>query len=188
MGGGLAGVFSSLDATRWLTVFRMRGAPRNILLFAGVALAAFVITLVAVPGSPVGGREVAGPLEAPIEAGHPSAPTAPEDGSIAPDPTEPPASSHSTLRGFVLPIAEIKGVSTTARSGTPIEVWVSWRRDVARGPRVQRVVKAAVVGEVQEPTVAGGPETIELLIPVEDFPDFLAAHEFGTLSAASLPQ
>lgn len=58
---------------------------------------------------------------------------------------------------------------------------------MARSPRVQRVVEGAVIGALNEGTIAEGPVTVELLIPENEFPEFLAAREFGTLSAALIP-
>jgi hypothetical protein len=186
MGGGSAGVLSL--ASRDMRVFRARGPQRNILVFVLVALGAFVITLFAVP-KPSGGAFSDGAMdqvEVPADVGSP-VPSAP-----SPLPGETTSDSGSGvagegLRGYSLPLAEVRGLSARSVAGSRVEIWVSWRRDVGRGSQVQRVVREAIVGEVLEPTVPEGPETIELLIPVKDFPDFLAAHEFGSLSAATVP-
>ena len=101
----------------------------------------------------------------------------------------PPADEPSALprmRGYVLPMAELRGISAATPVGSALEIWVTWRRDVG-GSQVQRVVGHAVLGAVRQPSVPEGPETVEIFIPVEDFPDFLAAHEFGSLNAAIVP-
>lgn len=187
MGGGSAGVLFLVS--RDMRVFRARGPQRNILVFLLVALGAFVITLFAVPKPSGGGAFSDGAtdqVEVPADVGSP----VPSASSPLPGETIPQSGSGVVgegLRGYSLPLAEVRGLSARSVAGSRVEIWVSWRRDVGRRSQVQRVVREAIVGEVLEPTVPEGPQTIELLIPVKDFPDFLAAHEFGTLSAATVP-
>ncbi len=108
---------------------------------------------------------------------------------MGPDETAPgnPGDGVPQLRGYTLPLAEMQGLSMDSAVGARLEIWVAWRRDVTRAPQIQRVVRGAVLGAVEEARIAEGPQTVELLIPVDQFPDFLAAHEFGTLSAAIIP-
>lgn len=164
---------------------RIGSGSRNLIGFVAIAVVAFGVTLYLVPAAPsseapssMSDSPDALPADEAVPLPEASVTRAPMEG----DPAELPG-----MRGYVLPLAELRGVSVGTPPGSRLEIWVTWRRDVASGSQVQRVVPGAVLGGVHEPTVPEGPQTVEIFIPVQDFPDFLAAHEFGSLNAAVVP-
>ena len=163
---------------------------RSFLGFALIGLVGFGVTVFLVPDSPDAienperfRAEGQSGAEAPIE------PSPSDLGELSGEPES--ATTHGVvdegLRGYALPLAELRGLSPDSSVGSRLEIWVAWHRDVGGGPQVQRVVRGAVLGAVREATVAEGPLTVELFIPLEEFPDFLSAYEFGSLSAALIP-
>ena len=169
---------------------RFPSGQKNLLAFALVAGLGFVITLYLVPSSDSRQPTSLSPSAVEGEAGvYPSPPvTVP----VTVPPTVPGGEEPATVpddayRGYALPLAEVRGLSPATAVGSRIQLWVSWEPPITRHPRVQRLPGTVMVEEIVEPTVPEGPTTVELLIPVDELPDFLYAHRYGSLSAVTVP-
>lgn len=200
MVGGLQEQFLVFNRRRsFFKMMRIRSRQRNLFGFALVALVGFGVTFYLVPGSSSPGGSLMS--EAEVDADEPRTGGAPvtevppaNSGTIASGkqpgpaaPADPGGVPVGKLRGYALPLAELRGLSPNSVTGSRLEIWVAWRKDLGRDQQVQRVVTGALLGAVREATLAEGPQTVELFIPVDQFPEFLAAHEFGSLNAAIVP-
>ena len=167
-------------------------------MFGLVAAGAFVVTLYVNPNQPVAGTDLA--LQSPspevlTAAGTPGGVDGMDVTDVSPEPvspTVPPgdvgATSTSGLRAYALPLVELPGLPPDVAPGTRVELWVAWDPPVTERARVQKLFGGAQVGRVIPPVVAEAPTTIELLVPVKEFPELLFADRHGALSGAIVPE
>ena len=175
---------------------RLPGGQKNLLTFAVVAAAAFVVTLYIVPSDSKSPQGLVDPeLSTSDDLGAPTSSAGPR-GEMPSDsePLPPPSDgkTDSTLdtgsvenfRSYSLPLVELSGLPPDVMSGTRVEVWVAWEPPITEKPRVQRLFGGAQVARLIPPTVAEAPTTVELLVPAKEFPELLFADRHGSLSAA----
>ena len=171
---------------------RLPGGQRNFLTFVLVAVGAFVVTLYIAPskGDEAGDLVIAPssePVPATGNAGELEG-SSPSDISDASGPVTGPTEPVDTdLRAYAIPLVELQGLAPDVTAGTRVELWVAWDPPVTERVRVQKLFGGAQVGRVIPPTAAEAPTTIELLVPVREFPELLFADRHGALSAAVLP-
>ena len=196
IGGGTAGASRS-DAD-FIRLMRIPSGQKNLLAVALVAGTGFVATLYLIPtGPPAGSTDAAGTETVPpVVPGDPElsqpegtaadhvAPSSPAEGAPNAAALDPHAEG---FRGYALPLAEVRGLSPETPMGSRVELWVAWEPPITKEARVQRLLRGAVVEQIVPPTVPEGPVTVELLIPVNDLPDFIFAQRYGSLSAAVIP-
>jgi hypothetical protein len=166
--------------------FRFPGGQRNLVMFALVAAGAFVITLYLSPSKPDALQDLTEEdlrIESPQISVPPSA-GPPTTGAESQPSPGPPTSVE--MRSYALPLVELQGLPPDVQAGTQLELWVSWEPPVTEKRRVQKLFGDVWVGRVIPPTVAEAPATIELLVPMKEFPELLFADRYGALSAAIL--
>ena len=175
---------------------RVPGGQRNFLTFVLVAAAAFVVTLYVTPSEGEVGQEdlvVTPSSEALPGSETPAAVPGVGDGQSTDVPSsaqpvpESAGPGSAGLRAYALPLVELQGLPPDVSPGTQVELWVAWDPPVTEKARVQKLFGGAQVGRVIPPTVAEAPTTVELLVPVTEFPELLFADRHGALSAAVLP-
>ena len=116
----------------------------------------------------------------------PAAPVAVVDATPTPD--APAAVTDMSNRvSYSFDVDEIDGLSPTALPGTVVELWVTWDPPVVEQPKLQRVVKNAVVERISAPVTPDGPTVATFLIARSSLEDLLWADRYGTLSASTLP-
>ena len=166
---------------------RIPSGQKNLLAFALVAGAGFIATLYLMPTtSSPGSADAAG-----AEAVAPDVPDSSELSQpvedVGPETVPLDSAAENDFRGYALPLTEVRGLSPETPGGTRVELWVAWDPPITKQPRVQRLLSGAIVETMVPAAVPEGPVTVQLLIPVKDFPDFVFAHRYGSLSAAVIP-
>lgn len=112
--------------------------------------------------------------------------------SIEPLPTAsatPPAISPSDgstgtdLVSYSIDVSDIAGLPPTAVPGSETELWVTWERPLTRSPKLQRVVRDAVLERIDAPVTPDGPTVATFLVSRTEIDDLLWADRYGALSA-----
>ena len=174
---------------------RLPGGQKNLLTFAVVGAAAFVVTLYIVPDDSKSSQGLVGSeLSMTDDLSTPTAESQLDEVPSASEPLSPPTNGSTdpsldggrvkNFRSYALPLVELAGLPPDVASGTRVEVWVAWEPPITEKPRVQRLFGGARVGRLIPPTVAEAPTTVELLVPAKEFPELLFADRHGSLSAA----
>ena len=119
-------------------------------------------------------------------AGSPS----PVEGAVAspsPSPTvgSAPIESQAGHVGYSVDLREIAGLAPTTPAGTVIDIWVTWDPPLTKVPKLQRVLRGAVVEKVVPPITTTGSPVAMLSVPERDVDDLLWADRYGSLSATT---
>jgi hypothetical protein len=91
------------------------------------------------------------------------------------------------MRGYALPVAELSGLPADASPGTELELWVTWDPPVTERPRLQRLIRHAVLEKVAAAVTPDGLGAAILLVPVKKLPDLVYADRYGAISVGLLP-
>lgn len=158
---------------------KMSSRTRNLLLAAAVPV---VMVVVAWSLLPSGSKDVG---HSTGRAAAPS-PTRSEDVS---DQSEGSGAAQveSGRRAYALAVPELKGLPANASPGTRLELWVAWDPPITKEPRVQRLIKEAILDEIIPPVVPEAPATAIVSVPTKSVPDLLYGDRYGALSATILP-
>lgn len=112
--------------------------------------------------------------------------------SFEPIPTGSPTSTplsdvdHSTQAdrvAYSIDLSDIAGLSPTTVPGSAVELWVTWDRPLTRSPKLQRVVRNAVLERVNPPVTPDGPTVATFLVSRNEIDGLLWADSYGALSA-----
>lgn len=172
---------------------RLPAGQRGLLGFGLLAGVGFLVTLYVIPSGP---KDVS--IESTVDAGERAPAPSAQAGSKAGAEETPAADqpdgalvngrdSTTTYRAYSIGLSEVRGLAPGVQPGTRFDLWVAWNRPITRGPRVQKLLSGAIVGELIPPLTPEGPVIVELLIPVRELPDFLFAHRYGSLNAVAVP-
>jgi hypothetical protein len=86
---------------------------------------------------------------------------------------------------YAIDMSEIAGLSPTATPGTAVELWATWDRPVTESPRLQRIVRGAILQRVSLPITPDGPTVATFLVAQRDIADLLWADRYGAISATT---
>jgi hypothetical protein len=158
LGGGLAGF--------------LRRARRFPLLLGAVALLSFV------------GWDLLSDVTA-----APAPRTGSGSTSSSPTPTQsahtPAAVDTSGRIAYSIDLDDIAGLSPATTPGTAVELWATWSRPITESPRLQRVVRDAILDRVILPITPDGPTVATFLITERDIDELLWADRYGEISATT---
>jgi hypothetical protein len=158
LGGGLAGF--------------LRRARRFPLLLGAVALLSFV-------GWDLLSDVTAASAPRTIEGSASASPTPTQS-------TEVPAAVDTAGRiAYSIDLDDIAGLSPTTAPGTAVELWATWSRPITKSPRLQRVVRDAVLERVIPPITPDGPTVATFLITEREIDELLWADRYGEISATT---
>ena len=156
----------------------LAGIPRRHRRVAIAAAAAVTLTyigwdLLAVTSTPAPKDPVPAPVAVAASTPSPDAPVVVTD--------------TSDRVSYSFDVDDVAGLSPTTAPGTVVELWVTWDRPVVEHPKLQRVVKDAVLERISAPITADGPSVATFLIARSSLEGLLWADRYGTLSASTLP-
>lgn len=115
----------------------------------------------------------------------PEARTAPTS-SPTPLPTQAPATqSGGGFVSYSLKLDDVAGLSPSAEPGTVTDLWVMWERPLLRRPKLQRVLRGAILDRIAPPVTPDGPMVATFVIARQDVESLLWADRFGSLSATT---
>ena len=158
LGGGLAGF--------------LRRARRFPLLLGAVALLSFV-------GWDLLSGVTAAPAPRTIEASAPASPSPTQSAQV------PGVVDMSGRIAYSIDLDDIAGLSPAATPGTAVELWATWSRPITKSPRLQRVVRDAVLERVILPITPDGPTVATFLITEREIDELLWADRYGEISATT---
>ena len=130
---------------------------------------------------------LSGMTSEPIRGG---SPLAAATSSTTPLAEQTPAITPGTagLVSYSIEVDDVAGLSPFADPGTVTDLWVMWQRPLLRRPKLQRVLRGAILERISPPVSPEGPTVATFAIAKEDVESLLWADRFGSLSAtAALP-
>ena len=98
-----------------------------------------------------------------------------------------PLDRHEGSVAYSIDLDEITGLSPVADPGSIAELWVTWDRPLTRVPKLQSVVRDAVLAEISPPITADGPTVATFLVSRKSVERLLLAERYGSLSATVDP-
>ena len=93
-----------------------------------------------------------------------------------------PAPSRGTTREYAVEVADLLGLPPDVHPGEVMEIWVAWNPTVAKGPQIQRLLKAVTLERFVEPVTMDGPRVAVLSVPRERIGDLMYGDMFGSLT------
>jgi hypothetical protein len=88
---------------------------------------------------------------------------------------------------YSIELDEIAGLSSAADPGSIAELWVTWDRPLTRVPKLQPVVRDAMLAQISPPITADGPTVATFLVSRKNVERLLWADRYGSLSATVVP-
>jgi hypothetical protein len=176
----------------------MKRSHRNVLLFAGVALAGYFLTsaFASSMGSPTTRERT--PEQPDSGAGVPAPDGEYSTGPAPPEPGSPPATGDEVsppadgtesgkTRTYAIALHELPGLPPDAEAGTRLDVWAVWRPPLTKDRQVQKLVEGVSLERITPPLTPEGPPVAILRVPEREVDELLFGDRFGELSAAVIP-
>lgn len=116
---------------------------------------------------------------APVPAISPPNATVPEEAD--------PLDQQGERVAYSIGLSEIAGLSPVADPGSIAELWVTWDRPLTRVPKLQRIVRDAVLARISPPISTDGPTVATFLVSRRAIERLLWADRYGSLSATVIP-
>jgi hypothetical protein len=86
---------------------------------------------------------------------------------------------------YSLDLEDIAGLSPTTTPGTAVELWATWSPPITKSPRLQRVVRDAILERVSLPITPDGPIVATFLVEEREIDELLWADRYGEISATT---
>lgn len=151
---------------------------RRLALTGSAAVAAGIVTLVAIAPPPAPVTPAASPAAGPLEAT-----VAPSDASLPPSATSSPAPARRAPRLYALDAAELAGLPPDPVPGTRIDLWVAWEPPLTDEPQIERLVAGVAIAQVRPSVVAEGPTAIVVEVLPRDLRTLMFGDLYGRLFA-----
>ena len=113
-----------------------------------------------------------------------------------PDAQEPAGRSHKTRQAvpteaepsaertsYAISLAELSGLPRDARPGTVVDLWVTWDPPLTKRPKVQPLIRGAIVEKMAPAVVPGSLPDAILSVPERQVPRLIYGDRYGSLSA-----
>ena len=94
------------------------------------------------------------------------------------------ADSDAGHVSYAVSLVELPGLPPDAGSGTTFDIWVTWEPPITKGPRVQLLLRDAVLERIAEPLTREGPFVAVIAVADRHLSDLIYGDRYGDLSAA----